>query len=118
VEQGQAIWRLPARRLELAGELTLALHADGRCLLQFSKTPFTLVTGQCSDTRWQIEFPPQRLSFGGSGQPPARFAWLHLCRALSGSGLSPVWRFHRRADGGWRLANTRSGESVEGFLSP
>jgi len=118
VEQGQAIWRLGADRPELAGELTLALHTDGRCFLQFTKTPFALVTAQCSDTRWRIEFPPRRLSFAGSGQPPPRFAWLHLCRALSGRTPSSLWRFDRGGDGGWRLANVRSGETVAGYLVP
>ena len=118
VEQGQAIWRLPARRLDLAGEMTFALHADGRCFFQFSKTPFTLVTGQCSDMRWQIEFPPRRLAFAGRGDPPARFAWLQLGRALAGERLASPWRFDGRTDGHWRLENSRTGEALEGYLSP
>jgi hypothetical protein len=27
-------------------------------------------------------------------------------------------RFERKPDGGWRLENTRSGETLEGFLAP
>ena len=50
--------------------------------------------------------------------PPTRFAWLYLPAALSGQPLPDRFRFEQKADGGWRLENTRSGETVEGFLNP
>jgi len=118
VQQGQAIWKLAKNKPELAGEVTLARHPDGRCLVEFSKTPFPLVRAKVSATRWAIEFPPQKLHFSGGGRPPARLAWLHLMRGLTGQPVSAPWQFELRPNGGWRLENPRRGESVEGYLEP
>jgi len=96
----------------------MASHEDGRSLLQFTKTPLPLMLAQITRTNWLIQFPPQRLSFTGRRQPPTRFAWLYLKAALVGESLPADMVFQRKADGGWRLENTRTGESVEGLLSP
>lgn len=118
MQAGQAVWKLARHKPELAGEITFAQHPDGRCLVEFSKTPFPLVRARANATRWDIEFPPQKLHFGGGGYPPARLMWLHLMRALSGKPVAPPWVFELRPKGGWRLENPRRGESVEGFLEP
>jgi hypothetical protein len=118
VQEGQALWR-PGRQFpELGGELVMASHQDGRCVVEFAKTPLPLVTVQTTSTNWFIEFPARRMSFGGRQPPPDRFAWLYLPTALSGASLPAALRFQRKPDGGWRLENTRSGETVEGFLGP
>ena len=118
VQEGQALLR-PGRQFpELGGELVVASHEDGRCIIQFAKTPLPLVLAQTTRTNWRIEFPPRRMSFGGHQPPPARFAWLYLSAALCGDSLPATLRFQRKPDGGWRLENTRSGETVEGFLGP
>ena len=118
VQEGQALWR-PGRQFpELGGELVMASDKEGRCVVQFAKTPLPLVTVQTSSTDWFIEFPARRLSFGGHQPPPDPFAWLYLPNALSGASLPAALRFQRKPDGGWRLENTRSGETVEGFLGP
>ena len=118
VQQGQAVWKLGKNKPDLAGEITFARIADGRCLMEFAKTPFPLVRAKASATRWEIEFPPQKLHFSGGGQPPARLAWLQLMQALTGKPVAPPWHFEWRPNGGWRLENTRSGETLEGFLAP
>ena len=118
VQEGQALWRPRRGYPELAGDLVLASHADGRCLVQFAKTPMALVSAQTTPTSWQIQFPPRRLSFSGHGQRPSRFAWLYLQSGLSGEALPAPMRFERRPDGGWRLENSKSGETLEGFLAP
>lgn len=118
IQQGQAVWKFGKNQPELAGEITLARHMDGRCLVEFTKTPFPLVRAKISATRWEIEFPPQKLHFSGGGQPPARLAWLQLMEALTGKPAAPPWHFELRPDGGWRLENPRRGESVEGYLEP
>ena len=118
VQEGQALWR-PGRRFpELGGELVLASHADGRGIIQFAKTPLPLVLAQTSQTNWLIQFPPRRMSFAGRGTPPTRFTWLYLPAALAGELLPAHLRFQRKPEGGWRLENTHSGETVEGFLVP
>ena len=107
----------PGRRFpELGGDLVVATHEDGRCVLQFAKTPLPLVLAQTTRTNWLIQFPPRRMSFAGRCPPPTRLAWLYLPAALAGDSLPSALRFQRKPDGGWRLENTRSGESVEGFL--
>ena len=96
----------------------MASHEDGRCVIQFSKTPLPLVFAQTTRTNWLIEFPPQRMGRAGRQPPPVRFAWLYLPAALTGEPLPAELRFQHKPDGGWRLENTRSGETVEGFLGP
>jgi hypothetical protein len=118
VQEGQALWRPRQRLPELGGDLVVASHEDGRCLLQFTKTPLPLVLAQTTRTNWLIQFPPQGLSFTGRRKPSTRFAWLYLQAALSGEPLPAGLVFQRNKDGGWRLENARSGETLEGFLSP
>jgi hypothetical protein len=118
VQEGQALWRPRRGYPEIGGDVVLASHEDGRCLIQFAKTPMTLVSAQTTGTNWLIQFPPARLSFRGRRQPPTHFGWLYLYAALSGQPLAPPFRFEREPDGGWRLENPRSGETLKGFLAP
>lgn len=118
LQHGQAVWRARAEQTELAGELLFARHGDGRRVLQFSKTPFLLVSARLQPNQWQLEFPPQQRAYRGHGKPPARLGWLQLCHAITGDKLSGDWRFERRPDGQWRLENASSGERIEGYLSP
>jgi len=118
VQQGQALWR-PERGLpEFGGDLVLATDADDRALIQFDKTPLSMVFVQTTTNRWLIRFPQRRLGFAGRGSGPTRFAWLYLPAALAGKELPPALQFEHKPDGGWRLENTRTGETLEGFLSP
>jgi hypothetical protein len=87
-------------------------------VIQFAKTPLTLVLAQTSRTNWLIQFPPRRMGFTGRGSPPTRFAWLYLHAALAGDSLPASFHFQHKPDGGWRLQNGRSGETMEGFLAP
>lgn len=118
VQQGQALWQPRWGYPELAGDLVLASDGDGRCFLEFAKTPMVLVSAQTTPTEWLIQFPPRHMGFHGHRLPPTRFAWLYLPAALSGQPLPATIRFERRPEGRWRLENTRSGESLEGFLAP
>ena len=118
IQEGQALWR-PGRGLpELAGEIVMASQEDGRCVIQFAKTPLTLVVAQTSRTNWLIQFPPRRLGFTGRGSPPTRFGWLYLHPALAGDALPRSFHFERKPDGSWRLQNGHSGETMQGFLAP
>jgi hypothetical protein len=118
VQEGQALWRPGRRYPELGGDLVMASSADGRCVIQFSKTPLSLVVAQTTPTAWLIQFPPRRMGFSARGKPPVRFAWLYLHAALAGEPLPKPLRFEPRPDGRWRLENPRSGETMEGFLAP
>jgi hypothetical protein len=118
VQQGQALWR-PQRGLpEFGGELVLATDDAGRCLIQFDKTPMAILSAQTTSNRWLIKFPQRQMSFSGHGPGPSRFCWLYLETALAGKPLPKQLHFENKPDGGWRLENSRTGETLEGFLSP
>lgn len=118
VQQGQALWRPKQGLPEFGGDLVLAGDDTGRHLIQFDKTPLTMMSAQVTSNRWQIQFPQQSLSFSGSGSGSTHFLWLYLPPALAGRPLPRDLRFERQPDGGWRLENRRTGELVEGYLAP
>lgn len=118
VQQGQALWRPESSLPEFGGDLVLARDAAGRCLIQFDKTPMAILSAQLTTNRWLIKFPQREMSFGGRGAGWTRFAWLYLPAALDGKPLPKNYIFTQKSDGGWRLENSRTGETVEGFLSP
>lgn len=118
VQQGQALWRPKSGLPKFGGDLVLASNPDGRCLLQFDKTPLSMVFAQTTTNRWLIRFPQQQYSFSGHGLAPVRFAWLYLPVALAGKPLPSPLLFGHKPDGSWRLENTRTGEILEGYLSP
>ena len=118
IQEGQALWR-PRRGIpELGGDIVMASHADGRCVVQFIKTPLPLVLAQTSRTNWLIQFPPRQMGFMGRGAPSRYFAWLHLHAALEGEAIPAGFHFEQKPGGGWRLENPGSGETVDGFLAP
>ena len=102
MQEGQALWR-PGRHFpELGGELVMARDDDGRCMIQFAKTPLPLVLAQTTRENWRIEFPARRMRFGGR-QPPAdplRLA-LSACRAFW---RAASLRLPLPAEARWRLA--------------
>jgi hypothetical protein len=117
VRQGQAVWRLAHGEREIAGEVLVATKCNGpRAFVQFSKAPFPLVIGQETANRWQVDFPPQNRHYAGQGRPPQRIIWLYLPRILLGQAPPKKWSWHQDANG-WRLQNTPTGESLEGFFN-
>jgi hypothetical protein len=118
LRQGQAVWKPAANKPELAGELLLATRTNGDFLIQFTKTPMSLAAAQFVGGRWQIEFGNHDYVRRGHGQPPARFVWFQLHHALAGAGLSSDWHIRHTATNAWKLENTRTGEMLEGYLSP
>jgi hypothetical protein len=118
VQQGQAVWRPKTGLPEFGGDLVLASDNGGRHLVQFDKTPMEILSAQITSNRWLIKFPAKKMSFSGFGPGSTRFAWLYLPTALEGKPLPKVLKFEQKPAGGWRLENSSTGESVEGFLSP
>ena len=118
IQQGQALWRPQHGLPEFGGDLVLASDDAGRCLIQFDKTPMTILFAQTTSNRWLIKFPQRQMSFSGRGPGPTRFSWLYLPTALAGKPLPKPLHFERKPDGGWRLENSSTGETLEGFLSP
>ncbi len=112
--QGQAVWKPTANRAELAGDLLLATNDNGNFFVQFTKTPFPLVTAENLDGQWQIEFGANEHSWSGRGQPPVRFAWFQLSSALLGGKPAGNWSFESETNNSWRLENPLTGEVLEG----
>ena len=118
VEHGQAVWKPGRDSPEIAGDLTVARHPDGRTVAQFTKTPFPFVIAQTSSNGWQIEFVAFNRTLRAPGTPPGRIGWLHLVHYLDGSPTPKPWMFRRPDHGQFRLENASSGESLEGYLNP
>lgn len=118
IQQGQAVWRAKNNSPEIAGELLLATNADGRTVLQFTKTPFPFVIAQTTPKSWQLEVPAQNKKYSGPGTPPKRIGWFHLPPALKGIAPPKPWIFHNPESENWHLENTSSGEMIEGYLNP
>jgi hypothetical protein len=133
VQQGQAVWHRPPSRVseiphnagqhppqkafDIAGDLIVATKPDGSAFVQFSKIPLTFAVAQATPGTWQIEIPPQNKRYSGGGKAPGQIVWLQLANALSHKPLAKDWTW-RESEGNWRLQNSSSGESLEGFLAP
>lgn len=117
LRQGQAVWRPGRGKPELAGDLLFAAHNDGRFWIQFTKTPFPLVTARRDGTVWQIEFQGHH-PFSGKGEPPKRFVWFEVPRIAAEQTPASPWRMEKISKESWRIENPRTGESLEGFVGP
>jgi hypothetical protein len=118
MRHGQVLWTARRGAPEVAGELVLATHRDGRSVAQFVKTPFPVVVAQTTTRLWQIHFVPQNRTFSGNLPISSRFAWLQLPAALAGHSLPADYEFGRPDAKFWRLENRRTGEVIEGYLLP
>ncbi|HZF01790.1 MAG TPA: hypothetical protein VE344_07840 [Methylomirabilota bacterium] len=118
VQQGQAIWKPPQNRPELAGDLILATNANGNYFIQFSKTPFSIVTAEVEDEQWEIRFGEDKYAWRGGGIPPDHFLWFQLPRAFLGEDLNDGWKFERGFGNLWRLENPETGETFSGEFFP
>jgi hypothetical protein len=118
IHQGQAVWRSKKDAPEIAGDLLLATHPDGRSFVQFTKTPLPFVVAQTTSNSWQIQFVPVNKIYSAHGRPPAQLAWLHLAQCLDGAPPPKKWKWERLDNGGFRFQNPSTGESLEGYLNP
>ncbi|MCL4179415.1 MAG: hypothetical protein KJ072_16935 [Verrucomicrobia bacterium] len=118
LDHGQAIWRLPAGEAELAGELTAAVHPEGSVILEFTKTPLTLVVARVDSAAWQLNLVGENRRYQGRGDPPARSVWLVLALALTERTIPKGWNWSVPGPGEWRLENPRTGELLRGYWQP
>jgi len=118
VQKGQTLWRPQRNAPEFGGDFVLAQDGHGDSFVQFDKMPLTLVCAEITATRWLIRFPQGGGAWSGRTPAPTRTIWLYLPAALAGQPLPPPLHFERRTNGGWRLDNARTGESLEGYLTP
>ena len=116
VRQGQAVWRTSTNSPEIAGDLMVAMHRDGRSLVQFTKPPLPFVTAQRFTNGWQAQFFAQKRTYSGRGEPPDRILWLHLPDGLIRRHTSTNW-FLTHAAEGWHLESLTTDETLDGFLA-
>jgi hypothetical protein len=117
VREGQAVWRMQGGN-ELAGEILIAMRADGREFVQFTKNPFPLAVAQATTNTWEVQLPTENKRYAGHGLPPARLIFLYLPKVLAGQPPPKGWTWQRLPDNNWRLENRATGERLEGFLNP
>ncbi len=117
MQQGQALWRSKKDAPEIAGEVILATNTNGRAFIQFLKNPLPLVTAQISPQGWQIEFIAEKRQFGGRGIPPKQLLWLHLLSGLEHTPMPSGLEFGKIPEGGLRIGNKGTGESITLFLN-
>src|SRR5437867_3601507 len=91
IRQGQAVWRTKPQAAEIAGELLVAMHRDGRSVVQFLKLPLPLVDAHRDTNSWQIRFYGQNKRYAGRGPPPKRILWLQLPEGLVGHHADTNW---------------------------
>jgi hypothetical protein len=116
LHEGQAVWSAKRDAPEIAGEILVATHADGRAFVQFSKTPFPFVIARTEQDAWQIEMPARNKRSAGHCPPPTRVIWFQLSGALSGQPpLKPwAWQINNNQ---WRLENRSTSESLQGYFT-
>jgi hypothetical protein len=117
VRQGQAVWQKAQKASEIAGELLIATHPDGRSVIQFMKPPFPLVVAQSSADSWQIQYVAQKRRLSGKGSPPKQMIWFQLARCFAGKYPPAYWSFEKLHEKAWRLENPRSGEALEAHIN-
>lgn len=117
IRHGQAVWKSGPDAAGVAGELMVAMHQDGRSLVQFVKTPLPFVTAELGSNTWRINFMADRRSYSGRGAPPDRILWLQFPDGLIGRHTSTNWYFARTKDDGWHFEHLGTEESLDGFLT-
>lgn len=118
LRQGQAVWRETTNAPGIAGEIVVAMHAQGDSTVQFTKTPLPFLAGQRTAQAWHMEFIPQKQIQSGTGAPPSSLLWLWLPAALGEATLPSPLQFRALPEGTWELENTITGESIRGFILP
>lgn len=116
IQVGQAVWHPGQEAMEIAGDLLVATHPDGRSLVQFTKPPLPFVSAQRTARGWHAQFFAQKKSYSAPGRPPDRILWFHLPEALAGRLAPGPWSFTLAPEDHWRLENRSTKESLDGYL--
>jgi hypothetical protein len=118
VQQGQALWMTKKGGPQLGGDIVFATDDTGRSYAQFEKMPLSIVMVQTTPKEWFLHFAQGGGTYKGHEPATTRTVWLHLADALAGKPLPQPLHFEQETNGNWRLENLKTGEILEGFLSP
>lgn len=119
IRQGQAVWKAKRGAEGVAGDLLVAMHWNGRNVVQFTKPPLPFVAAQSDTNFWQVQYFAQDKTYSGRGRPPVRILWLQLPENLAtflAARQDTDWSISRDRGGSWQFTNEVSGESLDGFL--
>ncbi|MBK7998310.1 MAG: LysM peptidoglycan-binding domain-containing protein [Verrucomicrobia bacterium] len=117
IREGQVAWKASADSAEIRGQLLVALHADGRNVVQFTAASGERVQAQFSTNFWQAQLPGQQAPVTGRGKPPQKIIWLQLPEGLLGNSAEETdWMMSRERGKPWRFYHDVTGESLEGTL--
>jgi LysM repeat protein len=119
IRQGQAVWKTKPGAEGIAGDLLVAMHWNGRNVVQFTKPPMPFVAAQSDTNHWQIQYLARKKNYSGRGQAPDRILWLQLPDNLATAVAvrrDTDWSISRQRGGTWQFTNMASGESLDGFL--
>jgi hypothetical protein len=117
VRQAQAVWQPSSDKPEITGDVVLSTHPSGAAYLQFSKA-LPIATARHDADSWEIEFPPENKRFSGRGEPPRRFVWLQLLRALDGERISDRWQLSHPSEMFIALEDEHTGERLQVHFAP
>ena len=115
--QAQAVWNPSAKKSAIAGDLIISTGPNNQSLIQFAKTPFTILTASKNAISWGIEFQGGYYKFSGRNQPPPRFIWFYLPQILDLHKAPVGWQLLWK-DSVIHLARERSGETLDIYLLP
>lgn len=117
IREGQAAWKKSPTSTALAGKLLVALHTDGRNVVQFQPASGGMISAQFSTNFWQIQTPGESRIRTGRGKVPQSSIWLQLPEGLLGNSAEDTeWMMRRERGKPWRFYHDASGESLEGTL--
>lgn len=117
VREGQAVWKSQPGAQGISGSLLVAMHWNGRSVVQFTTTNGLLVSAQSTSNTWQVQFAAQGKFSGGRGKAPERSVWLQLPEGLLGNSAEETdWIMTRERGGLWSFKNDLTGETLEGSL--
>jgi hypothetical protein len=109
---GQALWKPASERPALGGDLIAARHSNGDIMVNFSKSPLSIVTAQKIGSYWHIDFSAAGRYHSGKGKPPHRIIWFRIPALLGGASAPEGWVLGKTADGEWTILNPRTGEMI------
>jgi hypothetical protein len=110
--QGQALWKAPKDRPEIAGDVVISVHPELGSFIQFSKT-LPILTARLAPEGWEFHTIPENKRYSAGGKPPRRIVWLQLLRALDGREISDHWNVAHPSDQYIVLEDPDSGERLE-----
>ena len=117
IREGQAAWLPKPDATAIRGSLRVAMHWNGRSVVQFNTSTGLLVSAQSTTNEWQVQFAAQNKLVAGRGKASQKYVWLQLPEGLLGNSAEETdWIMTRDRGVPWSFKNDLTGETLEGLL--